>query len=96
MLGLRERGAPGDGAFDKMTGVGYVAEVPGDYAHARACGLRVIPLLFETFGGWSPEVEALFHEAIEERSNKLTAREFDETTWSARTWYSFAKQQCWM
>ena len=54
---MRERGSPGDGAFDRATGVGYVAAVPGDYAHARACGLRVIPLLFETFGGWSPEVE---------------------------------------
>ena len=57
------------------------------------CPDRVIALLFEVFGGWSPEVEALFQEAIEVRSNRLTAREYEETTWSARTWYSFAKQQ---
>ena len=52
----------------------------------------MIPLLFEVFGGWSPEVDQLFQEAIEVRTNKLTAREYEETTWSARSWYSFAKQ----
>ena len=92
MLGLRERGAAGDAPFNSKTGVGRVLEVAGDYAHARACGLRVIPMLFEVFGGWSPEVEELFKEAIDARSNKLTAAEYEDTTWSARSWYSFAKQ----
>ena len=27
------------------------------------------------------------------RGAKLTAHEFEETTWSARSWFSFAKQQ---
>ena len=94
VLGLRERGAAGDSPyFDPRTGVGRVVEAPGDYSHARSNGLRVVAMLFEVFGGWSPEVEALFQEAIEVRSNRLTAREYEETTWSARTWYSFAKQQ---
>ena len=56
----REAGHPGDAPFDSATGEGRVEEVDGDYAHARANGLRAIPLLFEVFGGWSPEVDALF------------------------------------
>ena len=32
-------------------------------------------------------------EAGEFRSNKLTAAEYDETTWSARTWLSFVFQR---
>ena len=93
LVGLRERGAVGDAPFDKDTGEGRVREQAGDYAHARANGLRAIPLLFEVFGGWSPEVVQLFSEAIEQRGAKLTAHEFEETTWSARSWFSFAKQQ---
>ena len=32
-------------------------------------------------------------EAGEFRSNKLTAAEYDETTWSARTWLTFVYQR---
>ena len=32
-------------------------------------------------------------EAGEFRSNRLTAAEYDETTWSARTWLSFVFQR---
>ena len=52
-----------------------------------------VPLLVETFGGLSP---ALMHElwaAAEWRSNKLTSSEYDETTWSARTWLTFVAQR---
>ena len=52
-----------------------------------------VPLLVETFGGLSP---ALMHElraAAEWRSNKLTSSEYDETTWSARTWLAFVRQR---
>ena len=93
VCGWRERGSAGDAAFDPVTGEGRVEEVAGDYAHARANGLRAIPLLFEVFGGWSPEVEAVFGDAVFARSNKLTAHEYEETTWSARTWLSFVHQQ---
>ena len=31
--------------------------------------------------------------AAEWRKNKLTASEYDETTWSARTWTAFATQR---
>ena len=30
---------------------------------------------------------------VEWRANKLTASEYDETTWSARTWMAFATQR---
>ena len=39
---------------------------------------------------------ALMHElraAAEWRSNKLTSSEYDETTWSARTWLTFVAQR---
>ena len=93
VCGWRERGSAGDAAFDPVTGEGRVEEVAGDYAHARANGLRAIPLLFEVFGGWSPEVDAVFGDAVFARSNKLTAHEYEETTWSARTWLSYVHQR---
>ena len=55
--------------------------------------MTCVPLLVETFGGLSP---ALMHElraAAEWRSNKLTSSEYDETTWSARTWKTFTRQK---
>ena len=61
----------------------------GSTGRARTC----VPLLVETFGGLSP---ALMHElraAAEWRSNKLTSSEYDETTWSARTWLTFVAQR---
>ena len=32
-------------------------------------------------------------DAAELRSNKLTSSEYDETTWSARTWLTFVRQR---
>ena len=37
--------------------------------------------------------QAVFGNAVFARSNKLTAHEYEETTWSARTWLSFVHQQ---
>ena len=47
----------------------------------------------ETFGGWSPALSGVLRTASEWRSNKLTASEYDETTWSARTFMAFAAQR---
>ena len=55
MVGTRARGDEGDGAFNPATGNGYVAEKAGDYAGALALEHRVWVLLFETFGGFSPD-----------------------------------------
>ena len=56
-------------------------------------GVDVRCLLFETFGGWSPTTVAFFKELAERRANKLRKDEYDVTTWSARTWRTFAVQK---
>ena len=46
-----------------------------------------------TFGGFGPELLELLRGAAEFKMNKLSAAEYDETTWSARTWLTFAMQR---
>ena len=91
--GLRGRGQPGDGAWRWAKGHGYVARSGGAYARARKAGCDIRCLLFETWGGWSPDTVELFRELAEQRSNRLHAHEYDETTWSARTWLSHQAQK---
>ena len=91
--GRLQRGTPADGAFKPLTGGGYVSPLKGDYKRAQELGVQVGAMLVETFGGLGPELMELLFEAAELRSNKLNAREYDETTWSARTWLSFVKQR---
>ena len=94
VLGLRERGKPSDGTFRAMTGEGYVAAVPGDYDWAiRVHGVDVRVLLFESFGGFSPDVVHLMRDLAEERQNRLNKAEYELTTWAARTWLSFSAQK---
>ena len=59
----------------------------------RAAGCDLTLLCFETLGGFSAEVVDLLHELARERDNKLTPAEYEETTWSARTWTTFAAQK---
>ena len=49
--------------------------------------------LFETFGGLSPAVRELLQAIVDERQNRLTGNEYDQTTWAARTWYAFSSQK---
>ena len=91
--GLERRGQPGDGAWNWRRGYGYVKPTPGDYARAKAAGCDVRCLLFEVFGGWSPEVVEFFRELAEHRDNRLMSHEYDQTTWAARTWLSFQAQR---
>ena len=44
-------------------------------------------------GGLSPALTSVLREAADWRSNKLTSSEYDETTWSARTWLTFVAQR---
>ena len=37
--------------------------------------------------------KAVLHELAKERDNKLTPAEYEETTWSARSWTTFAAQK---
>ena len=93
VLGLLRRGAVGQGAWNWARGEGYVASKQGAYARAIAAGCTVVPLLFETFGGFSPEVMQLLKTLAEARQNRLNAAEYDLTTWSARSWVSYATQR---
>ena len=45
------------------------------------------------FGGCAPQLMKALLAAAEWRANKLTSSEYDETTWSARTWLSFVSQR---
>ena len=47
----------------------------------------------ETFGGLGERLVRDLMEAGEYRSNKLSAAEYDETTWAARTSLSFVFQR---
>ena len=91
--GLQERGAPADGAWRPRAGAGYVKASTGQYTRAIANGCTVYTLLFETLGGFSPDVCQLLKELAEVRDNRLSKAEYDDTTWAARSWMSWAAQQ---
>ena len=59
-----------DGYFVKpCSGLGFVPASDGNYAKAIALGVDVRALLFETFGGFSPEIMELLSTLCEERAN---------------------------
>ena len=91
--GLAARGSASEGTFNALTGKGYVAAKSGDYDRAKRSGVTVEALLFETFGGFSPEVMRLLRRLMHDRDNRLSKREYDETTWAARTWFAFNSQK---
>ena len=49
--------------------------------------------LAETFGGFSPDLAALLHEAAELVGNKLVQGEWDVNSWSATKWLTYAAQR---
>ena len=63
------------------------------YARYIENGCTVYTLLFETLGGFSPDVCQLLRELAEVRDNRLSKAEYDDTTWAARTWTTWAAQQ---
>jgi len=79
--------------FDRATGGGYVAPRKADYAHALSLGVDLRLLAFETFGGFSPGVVCFLKDLAFEVRNRLTARQYDLTTWGARSWLAFQTQQ---
>ena len=93
VLGRCGRGRKGDGVFNRRTGVGYVAPVPSDYARALSNGVRCVPMLVETFGGFGEGLVGVLERASEWRQGRLTASEYDETTWAARKFIPFAAQR---
>ena len=73
--------------------MGYVKAKSGDYTRALEVGCDLTLLCFETLGGFNDEMVELLHELARERDNKLTPAEYEETTWSARSWTTFAAQK---
>ena len=67
--GLQERGAPADGRWRARAGVGYVPRQDGQYTRALSLGCTVYTLLFETFGGFSPDVCRLLKELADKDTN---------------------------
>ena len=50
-------------------------------------------LVFESFGGFGIGVVRLLKRLASDVGNKLNRRQYDETTWSARSWLSFQTQK---
>ena len=50
-------------------------------------------LTYCTFGGLGDELVEVLEAAAAGRGDRLTAEEYDETTWSARTWLTFVEQR---
>ena len=93
VLGRRERGSDGDGHYNRRTGKGHVAAVPGDYERALQAGVRSVPMLLETFGGFGPGLMGVLRQANEWRQGRLVSSEYDETTWAARNYMTFVAQR---
>ena len=91
--GRRGRGQKGGKPFARSTGEGYVAPKTGDYARAISNGVRCVPLLVETFGGFGAGLVGVLERAAEWRQGRLVASEYDETTWSARKFIPSATQR---
>ena len=74
VLGRCERGSDGDGHYyNRRTGKGHVAAVPGDYERALQAGVRCVPMLLETFGGFGPELMGVLRQANEWRQGRLVS-----------------------
>ena len=93
MLGRRERGSEGDGRYNRRTGAGHVAAVTGDYERALQSGVRCVPMLLETFGGFGPGLMSVLKQADDWRQGRLVSSEYDETTWAARNYMAFVAQR---
>ena len=93
VLGRRERGSEGDGRYNRRTGEGHVAAVAGDYDRAREAGVRCVPMLIETFGGFGSGLMGVLRQADGWRQGRLVSSEYDETTWAARNYMAFVTQR---
>ena len=65
----------------------------GDYERALQAGVRCVPMLVETFGGFGPGLMAVLRQADDWRQGRLVSSEYDETTWAARNYMAFAAQR---
>ena len=88
-------------AFTEKKKKGAFARKAGDRLRAfhstraeTVHGVDVRVALVETLGGGlGPELCSLIRDCAEQRQNRLSSREYDDTTWAARTWHSFTVQK---
>ena len=93
VFGHAQRGAPGK-AFDPADGSGYVSAHEGDYAEPLRRKHEVLLLLFETFGGFGPDVMRLLKRMKKHTRDKMTKTQYEhEASWSTRTWGSLMCQR---
>jgi hypothetical protein len=78
---------------NRSTGMGSWEAFSGDCDVAIRRGCELQPLLFETFGGFSPGVMDLLGRLDHLRSGRLTPAEYREASWSTRKWRPFATQR---
>ena len=50
-------------------------------------------LVFESYGGFGKDVVRLLKRLAADVGGKLSARQYDEATWSTRSWLSFQTQR---
>ena len=81
------------GHFDPKTGCGFVAACDGDYALTKSLGHNVRALVFESFGGFGVEVMRLLKRLKTDVGNKLSAQQYDEASWSTRSWLALQTQR---
>jgi hypothetical protein len=82
MFGLAANKDDRAATFNRSTGVGSWEAFSGDYDVAIRRGCEVQPLLFETFGGFSPGVMDLLRRLEHLRSGRLTPAEYRDASWS--------------
>ena len=64
-----------------------------EYERALQAGVRCVPMLLETFGGFGPGLMGVLRQANEWRQGRLVSSEYDETTWAARNFMAFVAQR---
>jgi len=56
-------------------------------------GVRCVPMLIETFGGFGSGLMGVLRQADGWRQGRLVSSEYDETTWAARNYMAFVAQR---
>ena len=80
------------------TSVGKCGKAPVSYSEnvsdfTKGHTVHVVPIPFETFGGFSPAAVRFFEQMRDLVDNRLTHAQYEETTWSARSWMAFQTQK---
>ena len=77
MFGQPQRGAPGQPAYDRATGLGYkpAGTRVGDYSAAVARGTSVVARVHNTFGGRTPAASRRLRRLARRTGNRISPEE---------------------